>query len=293
MTEKPSFRGLQGYDWASLRQIPAFFGGYEQQVATAMAIASTAIRQKSFLLTLTFGLPGSGKRTFPQYIASRLVKNDIKINFLRVLANVLLTQRDISQILEAIESEIKSVDSAGCIIGFENIELMIARRTGGALSFADLVVTVLDTIKDFTSDQGVGTAAFLTVAIPSQVDESVLSRTNYVIYFPPPDLAQVKLILQYFKVPDPDRVAEALHTKLEGGLLSAGGLINACQNISRLKIRYTKDIWKNADLLLANAVLFQPHQTVSEFIQKNQYFIQKSQDDMNFWNQFSKKRHDS
>lgn len=276
-TKEPT-KGIEVIDQDGLSVKPVFLAGYKNQIATATAIALHCLKQHLVSTTLVFGPPGTGKTLLPGYIAQKATEYFANIKFIRVLVPVLVTERkEIPEILTIILSEISDQEKTeALVLSVEELEAFTRHRGWSAFT-RSLVSSIIDNSQKSALEKEMGLTIFLSAHFPSHVDEAIMGRVNYTIYFPPPSRVEIKEILTHFNIPEPDRVAEALTIKLEGEPISGRGLVNACENIERLKMEYSENIWDNADLLMANAVLVQRADSIKEYEAKNEYYIKKSQ----------------
>lgn len=279
--------GIEVYDFDRLTHEPIFFTGYKQQISTARTMVSHSLRQQMAFTTMIFGPPGTGKTIFPAYVAQLFARapDTANIKFVRVVVPRLAIRRtEIPEIEDILTSEILTVEENGAFIAsWDEVEALQARRSHHLLSLIYAVADSIDTTYELAKERKIGANTFISTNSPDQIDEAILSRVNYTIYFPPPDLEKIKEILAHFGVPEPERVAEALTIRLEGRPISGRGLVSACESIQRLEIKYGRDIWDNADLLMANAVLVQKAGSIKEYEIRNEYFIEKSERTKEFW----------
>jgi len=274
------------YDYDRLVREPVFFAGYNQQVATAKSITLYSLQKKTMFVNLVFGLPGTGKGIFPLYIAHKIAKeHDFRLKFLKICVDKwLINEKKAFDVVNGLLSEISTLKrNLGILLELENIESLAARRLRDLPSLASVIASFLDDIYRLSSKRKIGSTVFLSTSFPNKVDEAILHRVHYVIYLHPSGTDEIKEILRHYKVPEPERVAEALITQLEGKLVSGNGLINACENIKKLHIKYDRDIWKNANLLMANAILAQSTESIAEYEARNEFFIKKSEATIKFW----------
>lgn len=264
---------------------PVFLAGYRKETSTALKILRSATQKKVSFNVLVFGPPGTGKTAFQQFVAYTEAKEQsTDLRLISVPAYVWLASRqDMSNFLDSFFDSLETRSPEALIVGLEEVEATASRRARDPFSQSYTVMSFMDRINETAATKQIGAVIFLSTSYPDKIDEGILSRVNYTIYLHPPSSEEIQEILRHFGIPDPSRVAEILHIRLEGERISRSGLINACENIRKLGLEYADDAWENAELLMANAIIAQKSDSVDEYELKFKYLIEKSDATITFW----------
>lgn len=282
MMRENRIEGIEVVDTKS--EAPRFFAGYKGQFVTATAIVLSSFKNHMLFTTLLFGLPGTGKSVFPFYVAKMLRESAKPIRLIRISCPILLGQRrEVADIAKGFESFLHQDIGKPTILFFDEIDAVSSFRTSVASSSVHVITRLLDHTRRLVDKREALVTVFLSASYPNQIDEAILGRVNYVIYFPPAGIEEIDAILAHYGVPEPERVAEALTIKLGGWPLSGRGLVSACESIERLRLNYGQNAWDNADLIMANAVLLQKADSVKKYEAENKNFIESNERTRSFW----------
>lgn len=277
-----------------------FFAGYETQVKAGLGVLCQILQdliEKAYpnYKILVFGMPGTGKSSYPKALMKALYENretdgfraklkmsnqviDSKFSLFQVKCLGLLTTytdlMSLKKVLSLLEQDV--VENTPAIVVFDELDAFSPEKRGQSeyLSYWTM---------NFVKKQFPGLAIFGIVNYPDKLDLAVYRKFEHLFYFDLPDENTVTEILRNSGIPD----CQAIARKLCIDPVDAGELLSGCKAAVKFKGGGIPANLGNIDPEdLADFIgyhLKMPWQKVRDYKMDYDYYIKKAFKHMELW----------
>ena len=297
MSEEKPYE-FHGYDSKDIMNM--FFTGYHRQRKAGSGVIWQVLKDltekgEPNYKILLFGMPGTGKSSYPKALMKDFIENDqedgfivkLKKNHGDVNCNFSLFQikclglltrytdlASLRKVLSLMEKDIARNTPA--IVVFDELDAFSPEKRGQAeyLSYWTM---------NFVKSKFPGLAIFGIVNYPDKIEWAVYREFEHLFYLDLPDENTVTEILKHFKIPSSQEIAR----KLCVNPVDTGELLNGCKAALKFKADGVPDKLKSMDPeILADFIgeyLKIPWEKVREYGLDNDFFIKIAARHMEFW----------
>jgi len=199
--------------------------GYEQQIFAGLGIGKT-VADGQFRSVLIFGYPGTGKSTFPIFLAKHLNQvYNLRFHLAVLRCRQVLDEMIINEIpldvlhrnLASISRKMDSVNVILCIDEIDQVDYSFNNSLMGEPTLHERAQVVIGQwVLENLRKRRKGTVVFGVSDRPHSVEPAILSSFDTIIYFEPTDSKTVEeIIRQYLNIDHYKEVASELSLFLE------------------------------------------------------------------------------